>query len=78
MIEKRYRAKLNDKIAALRDSVPSLRVMENACCDDLQGDLQGLTPTYKLNKVFNHSHPQSYILPSPPFSLLPPSLLHDN
>ena len=27
MIEKRYRTNLNDKIAALRDSVPSLRVM---------------------------------------------------
>lgn len=27
MIEKRYRTNLNDKIAALRDSVPALRVM---------------------------------------------------
>lgn len=29
MIEKRYRTNLNDKIAALRDSVPALRVMVN-------------------------------------------------
>lgn len=55
MIEKRYRTNLNDKIAALRDSVPSLRVMsksargEDASAD--KEDLQGLTPAHKLNKV---------------------------
>lgn len=55
MIEKRYRTNLNDKIAALRDSVPSLRVMtKNARGEDTTADredLQGLTPAHKLNKV---------------------------
>jgi hypothetical protein len=55
MIEKRYRTNLNDKIAALRDSVPSLRVMskKNARSREAgaQEDLQGLTPAHKLNKV---------------------------
>lgn len=53
MIEKRYRTNLNDKIAALRDSVPSLRVMskKNSRGEEVQEDLQGLTPAHKLNKV---------------------------
>jgi hypothetical protein len=53
MIEKRYRTNLNDKIAALRDSVPSLRVVnkKNSRGEDIQEDLQGLTPAHKLNKV---------------------------
>lgn len=55
MIEKRYRTNLNDKIAALRDSVPSLRVMsKNARGEDAgadREDLQGLTPAHKLNKA---------------------------
>jgi hypothetical protein len=53
MIEKRYRTNLNDKIAALRDSVPSLRVMskKNSRGEEIQEDLQGLTPAHKLNKV---------------------------
>lgn len=52
MIEKRYRTNLNDKIAALRDSVPSLRVMaKGARGDGEKEDLQGLTPAHKLNKV---------------------------
>lgn len=53
MIEKRYRTNLNDKIAALRDSVPSLRVMskKNFRGEEIQEDLQGLTPAHKLNKV---------------------------
>ena len=52
MIEKRYRTNLNDKIAALRDSVSSLRVMaKGAKADDEKEDLQGLTPAHKLNKV---------------------------
>jgi hypothetical protein len=62
MIEKRYRNNLNDKIAELRDSVPSLRVMSKSLAgggdgDDDEGDdddaedLQGLTPAHKLNKV---------------------------
>jgi hypothetical protein len=55
MIEKRYRTNLNDKIAALRDSVPSLRVMSKSSRgEDASGekeDLEGLTPAHKLNKV---------------------------
>jgi hypothetical protein len=53
MIEKRYRTNLNDKIAALRDSVPSLRVTtKNSRGQEvLQEDLQGLTPAHKLNKA---------------------------
>lgn len=55
MIEKRYRTNLNDKIAALRDSVPSLRIMsKSARGEDTTGDreeLQGLTPAHKLNKA---------------------------
>lgn len=55
MIEKRYRNNLNDKIAALRDSVPSLRVMSRGNGaneeDDDPEDLEGLTPAHKLNKA---------------------------
>jgi hypothetical protein len=70
MIEKRYRTGINDKITALRDSVPSLRAFDkdNAGGEDLQEDLQGLSPAQKLNKVFIHSHSLSYILPSSPLS----------
>lgn len=55
MIEKRYRTNLNDKIAALRDSVPSLRIMSKSArgedtADDRE-ELQGLTPAHKLNKA---------------------------
>lgn len=54
MIEKRYRTNLNDKIALLRDSVPSLRVISKKKSRNGGGaeeDLQGLTPAHKLNKV---------------------------
>jgi len=58
MIEKRYRTNLNDKIAALRQSVPSLRVTEKSINGngrrgggDVMEDLEGLTPANKLNKV---------------------------
>ena len=55
MIEKRYRTNLNDKIIALRDSVPSLRIMtKSARGEDTAEDreeLQGLTPAHKLNKA---------------------------
>jgi hypothetical protein len=56
MIEKRYRTNLNDKIAALRDSVPSLRVTAhpkrgNGAMSAECEDLDGLTPASKLNKV---------------------------
>lgn len=56
MIEKRYRTNLNDKIAALRDSVPSLRVVGRPAGherEDEGEDLQGLRPARKLNKVCN-------------------------
>jgi len=61
IVEKRYRIGINDKIAALRDSVPDLRDTgeHNLCGRDLPGDLQGLSPVRKLNKVFIHLHPLS-------------------
>ncbi|KIW78736.1 hypothetical protein Z517_08575 [Fonsecaea pedrosoi CBS 271.37] len=57
IIEKRYRANLNEKIAELRDSVPSLRfaqktkVRESANGESDEEDLDGLTPSNKLNKA---------------------------
>lgn len=55
MIEKRYRTNLNDKIAALRDAVPALRIMsKSARGEDTTEDreeLHGLTPAHKLNKA---------------------------
>jgi Helix-loop-helix DNA-binding domain len=79
MVEKRYRTNLNQKIAALRDSVPSLRVFAkgNQCNEDLREDLQGLSQAKKLNKVFTHFHSLFCILPSFLLSLFPQSLLHD-
>lgn len=55
MIEKRYRNNLNDKISALRDAVPSLRIMSKSArgedtTEDRQ-ELHGLTPAHKLNKA---------------------------
>lgn len=55
MIEQRYRTNLSDKIAALRDSVPSLRIMTKSArgedtADDIE-ELQGLAPAHKLNKA---------------------------
>jgi hypothetical protein len=63
MIEKRYRTNLNDKIAALRDSVPALRVMikKNSRGEEIQEDLQGLTPAHKLNKATVLSKATEYI-----------------
>jgi hypothetical protein len=61
MIEKRYRTNLNDKIAALRDSVPSLRIMsKSARGEDTTEDreeLHGLTPAHKLNKATVRTSP---------------------
>lgn len=51
MIEKRYRTNLNDKIAALRDSVPSLT----------QEDLRDLKLAHKLNKATVLSKATEYI-----------------
>jgi hypothetical protein len=63
MIEKRYRTNLNDKIAALKDSVPSLRVVtkKNSRGEEIQEDLQGLTPAHKLNKATVLSKATEYI-----------------
>ncbi|EON69123.1 hypothetical protein W97_08309 [Coniosporium apollinis CBS 100218] len=64
MIEKRYRTNLNDKIAALRDSVPSLRVMSRVNGveeEDDAEDLEGLTPAHKLNKATVLSKATEYI-----------------
>ncbi|KAF7560218.1 hypothetical protein G7046_g3940 [Stylonectria norvegica] len=70
MIEKRYRTNLNDKIAALRDSVPALRVMvhrlEGQCAEEVEEelgeeDLGGLAPAHKLNKATILSKATEYI-----------------
>ncbi|KAM3440947.1 hypothetical protein NHJ13734_003011 [Beauveria thailandica] len=65
MIEKRYRTNINDKIAALRDSVPSLRIMsKSARGEDTTQDreeLHGLTPAHKLNKATVLSKATEYI-----------------
>lgn len=64
MIEKRYRTNLNDKIAALRDSVPSLRVITKSSKGEdgaEEEDLQGLTPAHKLNKATVLSKATEYI-----------------
>jgi len=62
MTEKRYRTNLNDKIAALRDSVPSLRVITktNSRGEEFVEDLQALTPAHKLNKVSASSGRSSF------------------
>lgn len=59
MIEKRYRTNLNDKIAALRDSVPSLRAMckENSRREENQDETQSTAPAHKMNKVSLLSFP---------------------
>lgn len=61
VIEKRYRANLNDKIAELRDSVPSLRPTKGSggVVDDDDGE--GATPANKLNKASILSKATDYI-----------------
>ena len=65
MIEKRYRTNLNDKIAALRNSVPSLRQMSRINAkpgdEDDPEDLDGLAPAHKLNKATVLSKATEYI-----------------
>ena len=55
IIEKRYRANLNEKIAELRDSVPSLRSKKTkgngSGGESDDENLDGLTPSNKLNKA---------------------------
>ncbi|KAE8353219.1 hypothetical protein BDV28DRAFT_148283 [Aspergillus coremiiformis] len=58
VIEKRYRANLNEKIAELRDSVPSLRASRHLVDDD---DGEGATPANKLNKASILSKATEYI-----------------
>ncbi|CUM50030.1 uncharacterized protein AC631_00889 [Debaryomyces fabryi] len=50
MIEKKYRTNINSKILALRDAVPSLRIVAGNK-DVSMADLEGLTPASKLNKA---------------------------
>lgn len=56
IIEKRYRTNLNDKIAELRESVPSLRVDE-----PISADLGASTPAAKLHKATILSKATEYI-----------------
>jgi hypothetical protein len=53
VIEKRYRTNLNDKISALRDSIPALRAMCRSSSDEGDhgnADLEDLAPAQKINK----------------------------
>lgn len=63
VIEKRYRANLNEKIAELRDSVPSLRAARNANGESNEDDedADGATPANKLNKASILSKATEYI-----------------
>ena len=56
-IEKRYRTNLNQKIAGLRDAVPSLRRLGALAADDADS----LTSTHKLNKATILSKAIEYI-----------------
>lgn len=58
VIEKRYRANLNDKIAELRDSVPALRAAKNASGNSADVDD---VPASKLNKASILSKATEYI-----------------
>ncbi|KAJ6178599.1 hypothetical protein N7519_009060 [Penicillium mononematosum] len=63
VIEKRYRANLNDKIAELRDSVPSLRSTKNpngGSADD-DDEAEGANAANKLNKASILSKATEYI-----------------
>lgn len=67
VIEKRYRANLNDKIAELRESVPSLRVLSKSRNGSVGGlqeyddDVDSVTPNNKLNKASILSKATEYI-----------------
>ena len=61
VIEKRYRANLNDKIAELRDSVPSLRPSTNKGSPDEDEDAEGANAASKLNKASILSKATEYI-----------------
>ncbi|KAJ5780715.1 hypothetical protein N7457_005875 [Penicillium paradoxum] len=63
VIEKRYRANLNDKIAELRDSVPSLRQIKNRTggSPDEDDETEGGNGASKLNKASILSKATEYI-----------------
>ncbi|PYH88068.1 hypothetical protein BO71DRAFT_150483 [Aspergillus ellipticus CBS 707.79] len=62
VIEKRYRANLNEKIAELRDSVPSLRASKGVSAGLLEDDDgEGVTASSKLNKASILSKATEYI-----------------
>jgi hypothetical protein len=54
MVEKRYRTNINDKITALRDSVPSLHDIVKSSSSDEELRSRALSPPRKLNKVYTH------------------------
>ncbi|KAJ5212086.1 uncharacterized protein N7498_003732 [Penicillium cinerascens] len=61
VIEKRYRANLNEKIAELRNSVPSLRTTKNPNGDSNEDDDDEATSAGKLNKASILSKATEYI-----------------
>lgn len=70
MIEKRYRTNLNDKINALRDSVPALRLAvlrqetgnyDEGGIEGEEGDYNNMIPAPKLNKATILSKATEYI-----------------
>ncbi|KAL3460802.1 hypothetical protein BJX64DRAFT_175271 [Aspergillus heterothallicus] len=61
VIEKRYRANLNEKIAELRDSVPSLRASKGSGTIVDEDDAEGVAPANKLNKASILSKATEYI-----------------
>ncbi|EEP75410.1 predicted protein [Uncinocarpus reesii 1704] len=65
VIEKRYRANLNDKIAELRDSVPCLRIMYKqrfgGTAKDEEEEEETIASTNKLNKASILSKATEYI-----------------
>ncbi|KAL4894418.1 hypothetical protein BDV59DRAFT_11245 [Aspergillus ambiguus] len=61
VVEKRYRANLNEKIAELRDSVPSLRATKASNVGILDDEDEGVTHTKQLNKASILSKATEYI-----------------
>lgn len=63
VIEKRYRANLNEKIAELRDSVPSLRVAKTSSGDsnEEEDDAEAAQAAGKMNKASILSKATEYI-----------------
>ncbi|KAG2415955.1 hypothetical protein HFD88_007147 [Aspergillus terreus] len=61
VVEKRYRANLNEKIAELRDSVPSLRASKNTNGGLLDDEDEAVAPAKQLNKASILSKATEYI-----------------